>query len=230
MTILITLTTIGIDAGPFDVYTSPNGIIYTIFDTNIPASTLSSGYIASSVPINTICFKIQSLEDCLNYIILNIIPTTTTSTTTTTTTITSTTTTTTTLFVPSDVIFNIAPPIDAGPGSNPRTEYWSSQIIGPDEKFTVEITGTEIAHTGGNGELYVSVDPEPDFSLKIWDELIGPCGFNPYSLTFIGGTYIYFMVIAGSTPGDSTTMQVQITSTSVGVIGSPDTITMTSTT
>jgi hypothetical protein len=218
MTILITLTTIGIDAGPFDVYTSPDGIIYTIFATNIPASTLSSGYIASPIPDDTICIKVQSVGICLNYIILNVVTTTTT------------TTTTTTLFVPSDVIFNIAPPIDAGPGSNPRTEYWSSQIIGPDEQFTVEITGTEIAHTGGNGQLYVSVDPDPDFSLKVWDAIIGPGGFNPYSLTFIGGTYIYFMVIAGSTPGDSTTMQVQITSTSVGVIGSPDTITMTSTT
>ena len=218
MTILITLTTIGIDAGPFDVYTSPDGIIYTIFATNIPASTLSSGYIASPIPDDTICIKVQSVGICLNYIILNVVTTTTT------------TTTTTTLFVPSDVIFNIAPPIDAGPGSNPRTEYWSSQIIGPDEQFTVEITGTEIAHTGGNGQLYVSVDPDPDFSLKVWDAIIGPGGFNPYSLTFIGGTYIYFMVIAGSSPGDSTTMQVQITSTSVGVIGSPDTITMTSTT
>lgn len=73
MTILITLTTIGIDAGPFDVYTSPDGIIYTIFATNIPASTLSSGYIASPIPDDTICIKVQSVGICLNYIILNVV-------------------------------------------------------------------------------------------------------------------------------------------------------------
>ena len=208
-----------------DAYVSP-------FESNISRNKLLSGFLSIFVPSSTSIIRIQSDGDCTSYVDIPVeaMVTTTTSstpippTTTTTTTVyipPTTTTTTTSEPIIADTIFNIFPAYAEGGGSNPRDQYWSSQIIGEDVPLTVEIQAIETAHTGGLGQIYVSVDPNPDYDSKVWDAIIGSGGTNPYSLSFVGGSYVYFRVIAGSSGGDHTEMTVSIVSTSVGVVGTP---------
>lgn len=68
MTVLITLTTIGIDAGPFDLFSSVDGYT-TAFDFSVPSSYLLAGYAASTVPDYTNTIRIMSVGGlCSNYI------------------------------------------------------------------------------------------------------------------------------------------------------------------
>lgn len=218
MTILILLTTAGADTGPFSLYSDVDG--YTVpFETNVAKIDLITlpGYLSSLVPDDTTIIKVASISDiCTNYVLLTI------------PTISTTTTTTTVLTVP--VIFNDYPPTDEGSGANPRVEYWSSSLIGglDDAPAIVELTATEVSHTGGSGQLYISIDPEADFSLKAWAAMIGFGGVNPYTVN--SGIPIYFQVIAGSSPGDTTTIEVEITSVNISTIGTPYILTLTSTT
>lgn len=68
MTVLITLTTIGVDAGPFNLYSNIDG--YTsAFDLSVPATSLLAGYPAASVPDLTTIIRVQSVgELCSNSI------------------------------------------------------------------------------------------------------------------------------------------------------------------
>jgi len=87
MTVLITLTTAGLDAGPFNLYSNING--YTVaFATNVTKSALLAGYTSVLVPDSTTIVRVKSTGACTNYIDISItgITTTTTSSTTTTTT------------------------------------------------------------------------------------------------------------------------------------------------
>jgi len=68
MTVLITLTTIGADAGPFDLYSSVDGFS-SAFDFGIPAASLIAGYAASFVPDYTTVVRVKSTgELCTNYV------------------------------------------------------------------------------------------------------------------------------------------------------------------
>ena len=93
MFITITLTTpVGSSVGPFDLFSNADSYVVP-FDTNIPLSTLLSGYTVE-LPVGATIVRVQSLGTCTNYIDLTVDCTTTTTTTTvapTTTTTTSTT-------------------------------------------------------------------------------------------------------------------------------------------
>jgi hypothetical protein len=92
MFITITLTTpLGSSVGPFDLFSNADSYVVP-FDTNIPLSTLLSGYTVE-LPVGATIVRVQSLGTCTNYIDLPVNCTTTT----TTTTIAPTTTTTTTV-------------------------------------------------------------------------------------------------------------------------------------
>lgn len=64
---------IGYDAGPFDLYYSTDGVIFTLFDSSVPASSLTSGgYITSLSDIST-DVKAISNGVCTNEYIMSII-------------------------------------------------------------------------------------------------------------------------------------------------------------
>ena len=92
ITVLITLSIAGTDSGPYDLYSSPNGVTFTSFATGITKSALLAGYTSYVVPDGSTVIRIMSTGTCTNYIDLAISGVTTT----TTTSVTPTTTTTTT--------------------------------------------------------------------------------------------------------------------------------------
>lgn len=67
MTALITLTTIGVDAGPFDLYSNVDG--FTVpFNIGILAGQFVGGFLTASVPFGTTIVRVQSTGMCQNYI------------------------------------------------------------------------------------------------------------------------------------------------------------------
>lgn len=109
-TVLITLTTAGADTGPFNLYSDVDGYV-TPFETGVSKSSLTSGYVSSSVPNAATVIRVKSNSVfCTNYIDLYLITTTTTtssssSTSSTTSTSTSTTSTTTTQDIISVILY-----------------------------------------------------------------------------------------------------------------------------
>lgn len=81
MNVLITLTTAGIDTGPFDLFSDSNN--YTVpFASTIARGVLENGYLSTVVPGDATIVRVKSLDICTNYIDLNIGTSTTTTTTT----------------------------------------------------------------------------------------------------------------------------------------------------
>lgn len=229
MIVLITLTTAGVDTGPFDLYSDVSGFSVP-FETGVLKATLVAGYWCTTVPNGTAVIRIISTaEICTNQIDVSVVLVN--PTTTTTTLVPPTTTITTTIAIP-DTYWSAYPPTDEGEGSNPRVEYYSTELTGGevDSPTTITLSATETNYTGAHGQLWISTDSEPDYSLKVWHTIIGTGGTNPYQVIIIGAEVIYFEVIAGSSPGDSTEMEVEIIATSQGAVGLPNTITITSTT
>lgn len=66
MTVLITLTTAGIDVGPFDLYSNLDGYV-TPFETNVSKAALQAGYSSTLVPDYTKTVRVQSKGVCINY-------------------------------------------------------------------------------------------------------------------------------------------------------------------
>jgi hypothetical protein len=91
MIVLITLTSAGADAGPFDLYSDTDGFV-TAFATGISKATLLGGYLSSAVPDGTTSIRIISTGTCTNYIYIPVEVTTTTTSSTSSTTTTTTTT------------------------------------------------------------------------------------------------------------------------------------------
>ena len=92
MTVLITLTTAGVDSGPFNLYSNIDGYV-TAFELAVSQAALLAGYPSSLVPDYTTSVRILSTGVCNNYIDIILTSATTTSTSTSS----STTTTSTTL-------------------------------------------------------------------------------------------------------------------------------------
>ena len=121
-TVIITLTTIGIDTGPnFDLYSDSDSYQNVLpGQSNIPGQALLNGYTCNVVPDNATIIRVCShnnpvCTNCINISIQGLTTTTTTlpttSTTTTTLPTTSTTTTTnTTTIAPLSLTFNIDDP------------------------------------------------------------------------------------------------------------------------
>ena len=83
MTVLITLTTVGIDCSLFDIYSNVDGFI-SAFETDIPKASLSAGFSSANVPDGTTIIRVKAKGLCSNYIDLQLINATTTTTSTTT--------------------------------------------------------------------------------------------------------------------------------------------------
>lgn len=85
MTVTITITSPGANTGPFDLYHNLDGFS-TAFETSVPKSSLTAGYLSNLVPDGATIIRVQSTGTCTNYIDLAIsgAPATTTTTTTTT--------------------------------------------------------------------------------------------------------------------------------------------------
>lgn len=67
MTVLITLTTLGIDTGPlFNLSSSPDGTTFTQFATGIAKLVLEGGY-SATVPDGTTTIRVTSTGVCTNY-------------------------------------------------------------------------------------------------------------------------------------------------------------------
>jgi len=84
MNVIITLTTAGIDTGPFDLYSNVDSYV-TPFANNVDKSALVAGYNSSAVPNGTTTIRVKSDGTCTNFVDLAVqgIPITTTTTTTT---------------------------------------------------------------------------------------------------------------------------------------------------
>jgi uncharacterized protein (TIGR02145 family) len=93
MTVIITLTTAGLDTGPFDLFSDASIPPYsTAFDIGVTKEELEGGYPTNLVPDGTTTIRVQSVNSlCNNYIDLPTGITTTTTSTSSTTTTTSTT-------------------------------------------------------------------------------------------------------------------------------------------
>jgi hypothetical protein len=70
MFVTITLTAAAISTGPFDLYSDADGYV-TPVDTNVPKSSLLTGYTISVSDLSTI-IRVQSVGTCTNYIDLTI--------------------------------------------------------------------------------------------------------------------------------------------------------------
>lgn len=82
MDVLITLTTAGVDTGPFDLYSNSDN--YAVpFASTIARGVLENGYLSTVVPGDATIVRVKSLDICTNYVDLTIGTTTTTTSTTT---------------------------------------------------------------------------------------------------------------------------------------------------
>jgi uncharacterized protein (TIGR02145 family) len=73
MTVLIKLTTVGVDSGPlYNLYSSPDGITFTILVTGITKTALVAGYTSTTVPNGTTIIRVLSTGSCTNYVNLTI--------------------------------------------------------------------------------------------------------------------------------------------------------------
>jgi hypothetical protein len=84
MEISLTLTTAGIDTGPFNLYSNVDGYV-TLFKSGVSRADLVTGYITNDAPVGTTVVRVQSTGYCTNYVDIDLFPATTTSTTSTTT-------------------------------------------------------------------------------------------------------------------------------------------------
>ena len=82
MTILITLTTVGIDCSTFDIYSNVDGFL-SAFETDVPKGSLLTGFSSANTPDGTTVIRVKAKGVCTNYIDITL-PTITTTTSTTT--------------------------------------------------------------------------------------------------------------------------------------------------
>ena len=164
MTVLITLTSAGADAGPFDLYSDTDGYL-TPFATGILKATLLGGYTSSAVPDGTTSIRIVSTGTCTNFIYVSVEGTTTTTTSTS-----STTTTTTTTIAPL-MAYWYASKIPGCPNNALYSVYKNSilqanGVLGANasgsfvivEGDIVEITNTSAANGEGCNTAFANID------------------------------------------------------------------------
>jgi hypothetical protein len=80
MTVLLTLTTAGIDTGPFDLYSNLD-VYVTPFETGVSKAALQAGYTSVLVPDFTSIVRVLSKSNCTSFTDIILINTTTTTTT-----------------------------------------------------------------------------------------------------------------------------------------------------
>lgn len=67
MTAIITLTTAGLDTGPFNIYSNLDNYT-TPFEVNVTKASLLAGFSTSAIPTNTLSVRVKSLGVCSNFI------------------------------------------------------------------------------------------------------------------------------------------------------------------
>lgn len=67
MTAIITLTTAGLDTGPFNIYSNLDNYT-TPFEVNVTKTSLLAGFSTSAIPTNTLSVRVKSLGVCSNFI------------------------------------------------------------------------------------------------------------------------------------------------------------------
>lgn len=82
MTVFITFTTIGADAGPFNLYSDVDGYS-SAFEVGVTSVQLLTGFPSASVPSGTTIIRAKSFGVCTNFVDLPLIPAPPTTTTTT---------------------------------------------------------------------------------------------------------------------------------------------------
>lgn len=194
MTVLITLSIAGTDSGPYDLYSSPNGVTFTLFATGIAKSALLAGYTSYVVPDGSTVIRVMSTGVCTNYIDLTITggTTTTTSSTTaapTTTTTTTpavgpTTTTTTTNATPAITCYTLASSnsnangcYDSESGFYLINDYINWTITLRDQYGTPIITPTNVVFTVGY-----------DFNIVQDCSGCSSSGSSSFNITILAGT------------------------------------------
>lgn len=85
MTVFITFSSIGLDAGLFNLYSNVDGFS-SAFSVGISRTQLLAGFASFSVPNGTTIIRAKSFGVCTNYVDLNLLPAPTSTTTTTSTT------------------------------------------------------------------------------------------------------------------------------------------------
>lgn len=109
--ILITLTTAGVDTGPFNLFSNVDGFS-SPFETGVSKAALLAGYTTLLAPPGTTVVRVKSAGTCTNQINVNVVPcsitTTTTSSSTSSTTSTSTSTSTTTTTTTTAFVVNLS--------------------------------------------------------------------------------------------------------------------------
>jgi len=146
-TVLITLTTAGLDTGPFNLYSDADGYV-TPFETGVTKVALVAGYTSTVVPDAATIIRVVSTGVCTNFIDLSItvVPTTTTTTSststssTTTTTSTSSTTTTTTTAAPLTVTIDACANVQADSSGDVVAYAYATAPVAT--TITVDVTWT----------------------------------------------------------------------------------------
>ena len=152
MTILITLTTVGIDCSTFDIYSNVDGFL-SAFETNVPKASLSTGFSSANVPDGTTVIRVKAKGVCTNYKDINL-----SALTTTTTTIIPITTTTTTALTLNSYWYQ-GKWSEADIANNPNLSAWvkyldengvqNTIVIGASENGCQEVLATSIVQTNG---------------------------------------------------------------------------------
>jgi hypothetical protein len=138
MNVLITLTSAGVDTGPFNLYSNVDSYT-TAFETDISRGILVAGYTSTIVPPGTSAIRVKSMGVCTNYVDITIGSPSTTTTTTTASSGTTTTTSTTTAAPGTTTTTTTAEPV---PTTTTTTTY-----IGPATTTTTSTTATPTTTT-----------------------------------------------------------------------------------
>lgn len=176
MTIIITFSSIGADAGPFNLYSNVDGYA-SPFAIGVTKIQLLTGYSSDVVPDGTTIVRAKSTGVCTNYVDLvvtviptttttsstTIAPTTTTSTTLLTTTTTSTTgvpTTTTSTTPPSTTTTTTtAPPFNA----NLTFTTFTTACSNPLNAYAYQSTDDEGTHYWSNIAMTIPINSSPNY-------------------------------------------------------------------
>jgi len=203
MNVLITLTTAGVDTGPFNLYSNTDSYV-TAFQTNIAKSLLVAGYTSTVVPAGTTTIRVKSTGLCTTYVDLFITGSGGTTTTTTTPYVGPATTTTTTTGGITTTTTTTA--------GGPTTTTTTTPYVGP---VTTTTTTTGIAYNyyalePCDGGASISVRTTSTIAIGkvvqvggICHTVTGTVGINPNDL--LNTTEYLDCFDCGYTPGPTTT-------------------------
>lgn len=166
MTVLFTLTSAGLDTGPFNLYSNLDGFVIP-FEVGISKASLLGGYSSANVPDYTTVVRVLSAGTCSNWIDI-ILENTTTSTTTGEPTTSSSTSSTTTLI----------PSVPCGSSSSYSggQNYPSSEII-------------NLGNDTGPVPLQFGALSVPDRFIVTWDgSVVIDTGYRGSNIYDFGGT------------------------------------------